>query len=153
MLFGMVTDLKLLSSIKYLKLLESFELYSFCALFSSANLKLGIHGWDGSGQCVTLHKNQTFYMVFNRNFFLNLACIEEISQGVWYGKKENYGWDGVGQYDLFRALEACKRTILRKGSFIIHNPNTDMLMIYRWITINHWPDFYFNAPYCADSII
>ena len=46
-------------------------------------------------------------------------------------RNENYGWDGGGQYDLFRALEACKRTILRKGSFINHNPNTDMLMIYR----------------------
>ena len=46
-------------------------------------------------------------------------------------ENENCGWDGGGQYDLFRALEACKRTNLRKGSFIIHNPNTDMLIIYR----------------------
>ena len=46
-------------------------------------------------------------------------------------ENENCGWDGGGQYDLFRALEACKKKILKKGSFIIHHQNTNMLMIYR----------------------
>ena len=46
-------------------------------------------------------------------------------------KNENCGWDGRGQYDLFRALGACKNTVLSKGSFIIDHQNTNMLMIYR----------------------
>ena len=69
----MVTDLKLLSSIKYLKLLESFELYSFsCTVFKhESEIRNSWVGWIGP-MCDTSQESDLLYDI-QLEFFLKIG--------------------------------------------------------------------------------